>query len=432
MRNTHIKTDKPSPINFKNSAVIFIAMDFIEVTAHRNPTLIKVATELHQSGSIPANTFVIDLDAVKRNAEIIKKEADKVGISNYFMTKQFGRNPLVCNAIRDSGIEKAVAVDIEDVECLHRHKIPIGHVGHVVQIPRHEVEYVLRDVNPDVITVYSLEKAKEISKASERLGKTQKLLVRVVGKDDFFYQNQEGGFPEENVVSAVRIINNLRGVKVVGVTSFPCLRFNLRSKKVEPLPNLHTIVRAASRLKKELRMEIEQINAPADTSAMTMKLLAESGATHGEPGHGFTGTTPWHAFEDLPELPAWVYVTEVSHFFGNKALAFGGGLMSADAPLGFWTCLYQHYRLHALVGNDPETIVKKRILAAPAGYIDYYGSLYPCPGDKIKVGDTVIYGIRNQIFVSRAKAAVVGGIQRKKPELLGIFDRMGNSVDKSY
>ena len=406
-------------------------MDFIELTARRNPILIKVATEFHQSGLIPANTVVIDLDVVKRNAEIIKSEADRAGILNYFMTKQFGRNPLVCNVIRDSGIESAVAVDIEEVKCLHRHKIPVGHVGHLVQIPRHEVEYVLKEVNPEVITVFSVEKAEEISKVAERLGKTQKLLVRVVGKGDFFYQNQEGGFPEEKVVTAVRTINNLGRVKVVGVTSFPCLRFNLKSKKLEPLPNFDTIVRTASRLEKELGIEVEQINAPSDTSAAVMKILAEKGATHGEPGHGFTGTTPWHAFEDLPEFPAWVYVSEVSHFLGDKAFAFGGGLMSADAPLGFWTYLYQQFRLYALVGRDPETIVEKRIIAEPAGYIDYYGSLYPGPNDRIKVGDTVVYGFRNQIFVSRANVAVVSGIQRKKTKLLGIFDRAGNLSEKA-
>ncbi len=401
-------------------------MDFIEVTVRRNPVLIKVAAEFHQSGIIPANTVVIDLDAVKRNAEIIKSEADKFGVLNYFMTKQFGRNPLVCNVIRDSGIESAVAVDIEDVKCLHRHKIPVGHVGHLVQIPMHEVEYVLKEVNPEVITVFSVEKAQEISKAAERLRKTQKLLVRVVGKGDFFYQNQEGGFPEEKVVTVVKTINNLEGVKVVGVTSFPCLRLNLRSKKLEPLPNFDTLIRTASKLEKELGMEVKQINAPGDTSAVVMKILAEKGATHGEPGHGFTGTTPWHAFEDLPELPAWVYVSEVSHFFGDKAFAFGGGLMSADAPLGLWTYLYQKFRLYALVGREPETIVEKKILAEPAGYIDYYGPLYPGPSDKIMVGDTVVYGLRNQVFVSRANVAVVGGIQRKRPKLLGIFDRTGN------
>ncbi|MDH5443073.1 MAG: alanine racemase [Hadesarchaea archaeon] len=401
-------------------------MDFIETAVRRNPILIKVATEFHQSGIIPANTVVIDLDVVKRNAEIIKSEADKFGVLNYFMTKQFGRNPLICNVIRDSGIDSAVAVDIEDVKCLHRHNIPVGHVGHLVQIPMHEVEYVLKEVNPEVITVFSVEKAEEISKVAERLGKIQKLLIRVVGKSDFFYQNQEGGFPEEKVVTVVKTINNLKGVKVVGVTSFPCLRLNLRSKKLEPLPNFDTLIRTASRLEKELGMVVEQINAPADTSAMVMKILAENGATHGEPGHGFTGTTPWHAFEDLPELPAWVYVSEVSHFLGDKAFAFGGGLMSADAPLGFWTYLYQKFRFYALVGREPETIVEKKMLAGPAGYIDYYGPLYPGPSDKIMVGDTVIYGLRNQIFVSRANVAVVGGIQLKKPKLLGIFDRTGN------
>lgn len=59
------------------------------MTVRRNPVLINVATEFHQSDIISANTVVIDLGIVKRDAEIIKSEADKVGVLNYFMTKQF-------------------------------------------------------------------------------------------------------------------------------------------------------------------------------------------------------------------------------------------------------------------------------------------------------------------------------------------------------
>ena len=57
-----------------------------------------------------------------------------------------------------------------------------------------------------------------------------------------------------------------------------------------------------------------------------LKALADAGATQVEPGHGLTGTTPLHALEDLPEIPAVVYVTEISHFIDGEAYCFGGGL----------------------------------------------------------------------------------------------------------
>lgn len=42
------------------------------------------------------------------------------------------------NVIRDSGIASAVTVDIESIKCLHLQKMPVSHVGHLVQIPIHE------------------------------------------------------------------------------------------------------------------------------------------------------------------------------------------------------------------------------------------------------------------------------------------------------
>ena len=59
---------------------------------------------------------------------------------------------------------------------------------------------------------------------------------------------------------------------------------------------------------------------------MLFETLAAAGATQVEPGHGLTGTTALHIFEDLPERPAAVYLTEVSHHYGGKAYCFGGGL----------------------------------------------------------------------------------------------------------
>ncbi len=102
------------------------------------------------------------------------------------MTKQFGRNPIVSQAIVNSGIEKAVAVSVEEAKILYKHGIPIGHVGHLVQIPTIEVENVLK-MKPEVITVFNIEKARQISKVAKKLNLMQSLLVRVVGKKDFFY-----------------------------------------------------------------------------------------------------------------------------------------------------------------------------------------------------------------------------------------------------
>ena len=412
-------------------------VDFLDLHARRNPGLIRVAVELHQSGQIPPNVVVMDLDAIKQNAIVERKEADRFGVSNYFMTKEFGRNPLVSKTISDNGIEKAVAIDIEEVKCLHRYGIPVGHVGHLSQVPTGDIEYVVGEVSPEVITVFSVEKAKQISDVAAKLGKSQDLLIRVVGKGDFFYPYQHGGIPAERVVELAHKIGEFRNIRIVGVTSFPCTRYNILRQRVEPVSNLSTILKAAAKLQEENKMEIKQVNAPGDTSAPVMEILADAVKSYGypaygEPGNGLTGTTPWHYFADLPELPAWVYVSEVSHLYGNNAYAYGGGLSGANLMLGFWTDIFHQFYMYAFVGRDPDTIVQRKVLAEPAGYIDYYGTLVPGQfGDvEMAVGDTVVYGFRIQVFASRAKVAVVKGIQKGKPELLGIFDRCGNMLDK--
>jgi predicted amino acid racemase len=66
-----------------------------------------------------------------------------------------------------------------------------------------------------------------------------------------------------------------------------------------------------------------EINAPGTTSAVMLPALAEAGASQCEPGNGLHGTTALHVVDDLPELPAVCYLTEVSHLSGGKAYCFG-------------------------------------------------------------------------------------------------------------
>ncbi|MDD3680989.1 alanine racemase [Mesotoga sp.] len=407
-------------------------MDFLDTIVRRNPSLIQTAVSMHQRNELPANSVVVDLDMVEENAVKILDAAAGRGIHLYFMTKQFGRNPEICRTLNNVGIDKAVAVDLEDGICLQKNGIRVGHIGHLVQIPKASIRYVLSSMAPEVITVFSYEKALQISEVAKDLGIVQNLLIRVVGKGDFFYPFQFGGIEEEDLLETVGKICELPSVKVVGVVSFPCFRFDVKARKTMPMPNLFTLKRTAETLEKELGLRITQINAPGDSSAQMMDQFRELGVTHVEPGNAFTGTTPWHAFEDLPEKPAWLYLSEISHVNGDNAYAIGGGLMSGDSPMGIWSTLYHNHRLNALSGDNVDSILRRKILAERSGYIDYYGTLYGNREVEFSVGDSVIYGLRNQVFVSRANVAIVKGIQSHKPVLLGIFDRLGNPIETSF
>jgi predicted amino acid racemase len=84
---------------------------------------------------------------------------------------------------------------------------------------------------------------------------------------------------------------------------------------VKPTPNLRTLEKAAEALQAAGRKGVE-INALGTTSAEILPMLAAAGATHIEPGHGLTGTTPLHAVEDLPETPV---VEDLYDAFGRQA-----------------------------------------------------------------------------------------------------------------
>ncbi|HNV04746.1 MAG TPA: hypothetical protein PKH64_01360, partial [Petrotogaceae bacterium] len=87
---------------------------FLEKTIKRNPKLIEAAFELHRSGQISPDTYLIDINTLTANAQKIKKEADKYGVKLYFMTKQLGRNPLIASKISEIGYEGAVTVDFRE------------------------------------------------------------------------------------------------------------------------------------------------------------------------------------------------------------------------------------------------------------------------------------------------------------------------------
>ena len=394
---------------------------FLERIHRRNPALVEAATELHQAGRIPANSWAIDLDVIAENASLLAEAATRNDLRTYVMTKQFARNPLVSLVAMEGGLGPAVAVDVQGAKTLHRYGVPVGHVGHLNQIPRHEVAAVLA-MRPEVVTVFGYEMAEAISEEAKRSGRTQDLLLRIVGPDDIFFEGQEGGIAEADLPSVARAIAALPAVRINGTVSFPCIRYNpTRDIPVEPTPNFHTIVRAADVLR-ELGHPVTQINAPGNTSAATMELIAAIGGTHAEPGHGLLGTTPNHAFVDgLPERPAYVYVSEVSHFVGDRAYCFGGG---------FWSDIYDPaFRTNALVGHNPRTIGEHRVETVPQKpIIDYHGVLVTRDG--VSVGDTVIFGFRTQMQMTRSQVVVLAGVQQGAPEVAGLFDHAGTLMDE--
>src|SRR5882724_7441203 len=297
---------------------------FLDVICRRNPSLVTDAIALHQQGRIPANSYVIDLDTVRANASQLRAAGDRHGLKVFAMTKQMGRNPAFCRALLEGGIDASVAVDMECARVTHRAGLRIGNIGHLVQVPRAEADTAAA-LAPDYWTVFNDEKAAEAAAASRRRERSQALLARIQAPGDLFYKGHEGGFDADAITTVADRLDALDRAWFAGITTFPALLFDHAKRRVLPTRNLLTLEAAAERLAAAGRRGL-QINAPGTNSAVMFEALAAAGATQVEPGHGLTGTTALHAVEDLPERPAAVYLTEVSHHYGGRAYCFGGGL----------------------------------------------------------------------------------------------------------
>lgn len=393
---------------------------FLSTVERRNPGLIAAAVELHQAGEIPAGTYAYDLDAIGVNAGIIAGEAARLGLTPYAMLKQVGRNPDVARTVRAAGIGASVAVDTQCARATTAAGLPLGHVGHLVQVPRHEAPGIAA-LNPAQWTVFSETKAAEAASAASALGREQDLLARIFAPDDEFYPGHEGGFPAHDVVALADRLDALPGARFAGVTTFPALLFDASARTVRPTRNAATLAAAAGRLRYSGRNVV--VNGPGTTSARTLATLAELGVTHVEPGHALTGTTPWHAVttgdDDLPEIPAAVHVSEVSHHHGGRAYFFGGGL--------YVDPVFSPRPLEALVGSDPDGLARLGAELPPREAIDYYGQLDQQRGTAA-AGDTVILGFRGQVFVTRAYTAGITGISTGNPQVAGVWASDGSPV----
>jgi predicted amino acid racemase len=394
---------------------------FLEVLRRRNPQLIEQVIALHQAGKLPANAYVIDLDSVETNARVIADAATRLGLTAFAMTKQMGRNASFCAAVKRGGIGKAVAVDMECARAAHRAGLKIGHIGHLTQVPRHEADAAAA-FEPDYWTVFNFEKANEAGVASRKRHRLQPLLTRIRAEGDQFYRGHEGGFPASEITAVADALDGIGGARFAGITTFPALLFDPVSRKVKPTPNLETLRKTAEALAHSGRPKIE-INAPGTTSSSTLAALAEAGATQVEPGHGLTGTTPLHAVEDLPERPAVVYLSEVSHLVGGEAFCFGGGL--------YIDPVFPDYQVKAIVSREPTAAVAALLnVEFPAtAAIDYYGMIEARGISKPRPGDSVVFGFRPQAFVTRAYVVGVTGLSRMQPIVERVYDAFGHQTD---
>lgn len=398
---------------------------FLKNLATQNPAFAEAAINLHQSGELPPDAYVIDLDMLAANARTMTTEAHRLGLDVVAMTKQFGRNPIAMKTLQENGVDSFVAVDVYGARAINGAGFPLGNVGHLVQIPRAAAAEVAR-MQPQNWTVFSETKAEEAAAAATEVpgGVTggQSLLARVFGEGDVVAETHAGGYDAGDVLAIAERFDALPGARFGGVTSYPSLLFDKVKHVVQPSPNLKTLEKVAKRLDDAGRKG-SVINGPGETSTEVLSMLADHGATQVEPGHGFTATGGYHAFKTLPEKPAMLYLSEVSHLDGDFAFCFGGGLYLCIGSV--------EYQPRALVGRDLATAAKQSVeamLSQNHQVIDFYGRLAQTEKRTLRPGDSVLFCFRPQAFYVRSHIAPVSGIQSGRPKVEGIYNVEGQLV----
>lgn len=389
---------------------------FLDTLLTRNSELVEAAAELHRSGEIPPDTYVMDLDAVESNAALLAAEARRLGLTLWFVVKQMGRNPELIEAVARH-IPASAAIDAHEARVLHAAGARPGNLGHLVQIPRRELPEMLA-WRPEAVTVFDLAGARAVSAAAEGLGAVQDVLVRLEGAPGSVYPGQEGGVPLDQLDAFTAAAGGLPGVRLAGVTAFPCVLCDPESGRPRPTPNFGLLRQAREILAARAGVAPGELtlSAPSATSMASLPLLAELGATHGEPGHALTGTTPLHARDaHQPEKPAYVYVTEVAHTLADGRPALFGG--------GFYP------RSHIDSALLPRSGARLPVWPAPAENIDYYRLLdAPAAPEAALAGDTALLAFRTQVFVTRSNVAVVAGLSTGEPRLTGLYDAQGRRL----
>lgn len=385
---------------------------FIHALKRQNPALITAALRLWQQGKIVPDSWVIDVDQVLENGKRLIEVAQQHGITLYLMTKQVGRNPWLAEKLLALGYAGIVVVDYKEGRTLRRAGLPIAHQGHLVQIPSRLVDAAVEQ-NTDVITLFSLEKAREVSAAAVKAGQTQAVMLKVYGENDFLYPGQESGFPLADLDEVVAQVQRLPGLHLSGLTHFPCLLWDEAAGETVPTPNLHTLVDARRQVEAS-GVAIEQLNAPSATSCASLPLLATYGVTHAEPGHALTGTIPSNQQGDQPERIAMLWLSEISHHFRGDSYCYGGGYYRRG-----------HARNALVFTHENDAPVETQLKPVDDSSIDYY---LPLAGE-FPISSAVVLCFRTQIFVTRSDVVLVSGIQRGAPEIVARYDSLGNLLE---
>jgi predicted amino acid racemase len=390
-------------------------------TIERNPAMLEAAITLHQRGDIPAPTHLIDLDAVNQNAAVLAQTARANGLRTYVMTKQDGHNPHITRLALDRGMDAVVAVEAIQAHRINRYRFPLGHVGHLSQVPRHQIARIL-EMRPEYITVYSVDIARAVSDAAVTLGRVQPVYVTVTNPGDGgTFPDMTGGWTEADCLAGLRPLMDMPGIQLAGLTQHVTLDYGGQDAAAlaRPTQAFFTTLRAKELLEREFGLSL-RFNAAGNANTVTMPMLARYGVTDVEPGAALTGSAKFHAVEDMPEIPAHVLVSEYTHGWAERKLTIGGGYSWV------WDVDGTPDKFVGLFGRSLDQAMTNRLTFNRPGLVDFHGS-WSGVAD-LRYGDTALFCQMAHAFQERCYVAGVSGIQSGRPVVRGLFDNACNML----
>jgi predicted amino acid racemase len=386
--------------------------------------MLEAAIRLHQEGAIPPSTHLIDLDAVAHNAQVIAEAARRLRLKAFAMTKQDGHEPHMTGVVLDRGFDGITAVEAMQAYRIHRHGFPLGNVGHTSPLPWAEVERILA-MDPQYVTVYTLEAARRVSDACVALGRTQPLYV-TVGRtgDEGTDAELFGGWSEAECVEAIRPILELPSVRVAGIAQHVTIDYPSQDdpRTARPTEAFFTSLRARERLERQLGLSDLRINCSGNCNAITAETLASYGATDIEPGAALVGSGRFHALLEMPEIPAQVFVSEITHHWDGNAYAIGGGFGFVWDMDGTLTPFY------GIVGRSLEEARTRPLEFLGPPWYDVFGR-FRDPEGKARVGETLLFVHLPQVIMERCYVAAVSGISTSTPIVEALLDSEGTLLD---
>jgi hypothetical protein len=129
--------------------------------------------------------------------------------------------------------------------------------------------------------------------------------------------------------------------------------------------------------------------------------------------------------DGLPERPSYTHISEISHYVGDRAYAYGGGLFSDMKRPGFTA--------QALVGATWDEARDNSVdfLQDIEQVIDYH--LILRPAERCRIGDSAIFGFRPQMQMTRSYLAPVSGLSgHGRTTLHYLFDHAATALDERY